>query len=430
MERTGRTLAFLLTALCLAAGFGPAPALAQGTTRYVIIQEPQPQRPNIFRFLFGNRRQPPQVVIQELPPDPRGRVYAPGQRRPAQQAAPRNSRTKSARTRPQRSAPAATRTAVAPPKPVVTTPKDDDAKRVLVVGDFMAKGLANGLEEAFAEEPKIVVIDGTNGSSGLVRDDYYDWAAELPKTIESEKPDAIVMMVGSNDRQPIRTDKGSLAHGGEGWLEAYGDRVETVAKVLLASDKPVFWVGLLPVRSSAMSRDYSELNSTLREKLEPTAISFVDVWNGFADENGGYVASGPDMNGQTVQQRTGDGLNLTGAGQRKLAFFVERDLQRLLLGGDAVAALPQPGAAALLGESAPGEESGMPAEAAAPAAPKEVISPMASVDVLPVVPGESLSGGSHALAGERPGKVEVVGERSSGAIPAGRVDNYAWPPGR
>ena len=52
------------------------------------------------------------------------------------------------------------------------------------------------------------------------------------------------------------------------------------------------------------------------------------MWSGFANEDGRYITSGPDVEGQTRQLRTGDGINFTRAGRLKLAFYVEREIRR------------------------------------------------------------------------------------------------------
>jgi hypothetical protein len=82
-----------------------------------------------------------------------------------------------------------------------------------------------------------------------------------------------------------------------------------------------------------MARDYSAFNSIFRERLEGSGITFVEVWDGFADAEGGFVASGPDVNGQTQLLRASDGVKFTNVGARKLAFFAERDIDRILSQG-------------------------------------------------------------------------------------------------
>ncbi len=90
------------------------------------------------------------------------------------------------------------------PREIAAVAKAEDAKRAMVVGDFMAGALAKGLAEAYSENPNVVVIDATSGSSGLVRDDFYDWPAKLPGLVEQQKPDVILVMIGGNDRQTLQ----------------------------------------------------------------------------------------------------------------------------------------------------------------------------------------------------------------------------------
>lgn len=47
-----------------------------------------------------------------------------------------------------------------------------------VIGDSLATLAAEGLVETFAEKPEISIVNRAKESSGLTRDDYYDW----PKT--------------------------------------------------------------------------------------------------------------------------------------------------------------------------------------------------------------------------------------------------------
>ena len=66
---------------------------------------------------------------------------------------------------------------------------------------------------------------------------------------------------------------------------------------------------------------------------EAAGGTFVDVWDGFVDEAGKFVITGSDVNGQQVRLRGSDGINLTKAGKRKLAFYAEKDIRKIL--GDA-----------------------------------------------------------------------------------------------
>ena len=77
-------------------------------------------------------------------------------------------------------------------------------RNVLVLGDAMADWLAYGLEDAYADQPDMGVIRKAKTSSGLIKyqpkGDPADWAAAAKGILATEKPDAIVVMLGLNDR--------------------------------------------------------------------------------------------------------------------------------------------------------------------------------------------------------------------------------------
>jgi len=91
-----------------------------------------------------------------------------------------------------------------PPEKRETVPE----RNVLVLGDAMADWLASGLEDAYAERPDMGVIRKHKTVSGLIKyqpkGDPADWAAAARGILAAEKPDAIVVMLGLNDRMALR----------------------------------------------------------------------------------------------------------------------------------------------------------------------------------------------------------------------------------
>jgi hypothetical protein len=81
-------------------------------------------------------------------------------------------------------------------------------RNVLVLGDAMADWLAYGLEDAYSERPDMGVIRKHKTISGLIKyqpkGDPADWPAAAKGILATEKPDAIVVMLGLNDRMAIR----------------------------------------------------------------------------------------------------------------------------------------------------------------------------------------------------------------------------------
>src|SRR6266481_7454647 len=91
-----------------------------------------------------------------------------------------------------------------PPEKRETVPE----RHILVLGDAMADWLAYGLEEAYSEQPDMGVVRKHKTVSGLIRyqpkGDPADWAAAAKGILATEKPDAIVVMLGLNDRMSMR----------------------------------------------------------------------------------------------------------------------------------------------------------------------------------------------------------------------------------
>jgi hypothetical protein len=92
---------------------------------------------------------------------------------------------------------------------------------------------------------------------------------------------------------------------------------------------PVIWVGLPSQRGPKASADSAYLNDLYRSRAEKAGIIYVDVWDGFVDEAGKFSSQGPDYQGQIRRLRTGDGIHFTKSGARKLALYVEREIERL-----------------------------------------------------------------------------------------------------
>ncbi len=246
----------------------------------------------------------------------------------------RSKRAKNKKRRNRRSGPRLT-------KALSVVEKSETAKTVLVVGDFFAGGLAKGLTKAFEQSPNVKIASQSSGSSGLVRIDYYDWAGNIGAIIDEVSPQIVVVMLGTNDRQLIRLNGKKLKTRTEQWETAYRSNVESLAKAIRVKNKPLIWMGLPPVRFRKMNVDFLFFNQIYKQKVEKFGGRYVDVWDGFSDAEGNFVRSGPDINGQIVRLRSGDGINITKAGRRKLAFYLERVLGKYVDGSTTLlAALP------------------------------------------------------------------------------------------
>jgi hypothetical protein len=373
-----------------------------------------------------------------------------------------------------------------PPRKLETPPTTS----IVVVGDSLADWLGYGLDELYADQPDMGVERKIRPTSGLIRYDpkneNLDWSQAIKDALANEKPDAIVVMLGLNDRLPLRdkappppaakrpgepaqgasqtTGQGASATTNQGtnqtsqaanqpaqekqdkaaapadseappqnaaqgdaqhpapggsydfhtdqWATLYGKRIDEMIAALKTKGVPILWVGLPAIRGTKSTSDLSYLDELYREHAEKAGIDYVDIWDGFVDDQGRFALQGPDFEGQTRRLRASDGVHFTKAGAVKLASFVDRDLRRALSNHVVPVALPGP-------ETAP-----------------KAATTGAKPDVGPVLPlstgggetGDLVGGGSHpAQASSDPIATKVLSRGDAVAAPAGRADDFSWP---
>jgi hypothetical protein len=203
-----------------------------------------------------------------------------------------------------------------------------DVYRVQVIGDGLAEGLLSGLTEAFGSDARLQMPKKLQSVNGLIRFENENFE-NFEEALGKEPPHVAVIMLGINDRVPLRDQKyRRVLVGTDEWKAEYGRRVDRLIKILKRRNAAIYWVGLPIVRRSDMANDMQMLNEVFRERALQNAVKYVDVYEAFTDENGGYAQYGPDLAGNSRLLRDSDGIGFTSAGNRKLAYFVERELKR------------------------------------------------------------------------------------------------------
>lgn len=286
---------------------------------------------------------------------------------------------------------------------IVEEPKDPDARTVLVVGDAMAEGLAEGLTAAYAETPGIAVEAVTDRVRGLIREANPDWPTQIADAIREKDADVVVVLLGNDDRRRPVTLEGKRAQfRSEPWEDVYRILVQRTVTAVRESRRPLIWVGLPPASGPNRRSDFTYLNDFYKEKVEGADGIFVDLWEAFLSDEGKYTSYGADVDGQRKRLRTQDGLYFTWSGYRKVAFFVQQRIARILGEGPALdLAFPGNDADLILLSGGAAREETLAGEEIAPAIPAE-----GSLQHRLIVEGRALP------------RVE------------GRIDDFSWPAGR
>ena len=307
---------------------------------------------------------------------------------------------------------------------------------IAVLGDNIGFMLAQGLQESFASQPNVKILRKARENTGLVRDDYFDWikaAREL--TASTEKIDAIILTLGSNDRQALRDGVAPVDPRMPRWREIYTARAQALASILREKNIPLIWVGMPVMRNERLSNGLLELNEIFRDAAGQNGATYIDVWEAFVDDRQQFTVFGPDLNGAITRLRTSDGVHFTRAGARKLAYFVEGDLKRLI---ERKAQEQRPADAPIALTPDGSQQIAIPLPAPLPAASPAIVIPVRP-DKGPVLP---LTGIAMTPGGELAGSPRQTDQRDreSRAIveqvliegrPAeaspGRADDFRWP---
>ncbi|TMJ91851.1 MAG: DUF459 domain-containing protein [Alphaproteobacteria bacterium] len=358
--------------------------------------------------------------------------------------------------------------------------KPEATTSIVVMGDGNADWLAYGLEDTFAEKPEIAVVRKHRTDSGLIRYDQrreVEWPQVAREIIAAEKPKFIVMMIGNNDRQTIREKAPPAPRPGapkpnvqattpaapaaatptpapppdpeqqpepadaehanlppeqarqasygpwefhtEKWELAYIRRIDATIAALKSAGVPVMWVGLPSQRNTKASADSSYLNELYRSRAEKAGIVYVDIWDGFVDEAGRYNAQGPDYEGQIRRLRSGDGVYFTKFGARKLAHYVDREIQRSIANRGMPVALPLPADSSPQG---PNAKPGGPAQ-------RPAAGPVVPLTAMQAGPEELIGGGRAGGSAGDATASRVLSKGDPAAAPSGRADDFSWPRG-
>ena len=211
---------------------------------------------------------------------------------------------------------------------VLTPFPESDVYRIQVYGDAFAEGLTAGLVDVMANNSRVQVQKKHKPIGSLIRT---EWDEEI--RVEETSRDVVhigVLMLGLQDRQAIRLAPGMkpFAIGSEDWRDEYGRRLDRVIKGLRKRGTVVYVVGQPVLRQPNANSQAEMLNEVMRQRATANGAKFIDIFEAFQEEGGGFTQFGPDVSGNRVKLREGDGITFTALGNKQLAFFVDKDVKR------------------------------------------------------------------------------------------------------
>lgn len=210
---------------------------------------------------------------------------------------------------------------------------------VVVLGDSLGDGLWAGLYHVLRKDKRFNVIKKSRVATGFSRHDYFDWNAAVRDIAGETRIDIAVVVMGTNDRQPIMQDGVRHALFDAGWRDIYERRVNDFTATLKATGAAIYWIELPVMRSPRFGGDMERFNEIFEARARANAVAYVSMDGVATGADGGYTAYGPDRFGSTKLLRADDGIHFTMAGYELLGERVANALLADIEGGGAPVAL-------------------------------------------------------------------------------------------
>ncbi|HET7235181.1 MAG TPA: DUF459 domain-containing protein [Actinomycetota bacterium] len=200
-----------------------------------------------------------------------------------------------------------------PPEPEgIREPTSTNKLRVAVVGDSLSQGLGPAIERWM--DPGVVrVLSLGRQSTGLSRQDYFNWQAGMRQIVEEFRPDLVFILLGSNDAQAqIAPSGAAIPVGSIEWVQGYRDQAERLLSEATGAGTRVVWVGIPIVEDRDRWDFYRRVNDVYRQVAQDDPLAtYLDAWSLFRAKDGGYRAFVRNERGLLQEMRAPDGIHFT-----------------------------------------------------------------------------------------------------------------------
>ncbi|MCC6227254.1 MAG: DUF459 domain-containing protein [Microthrixaceae bacterium] len=205
---------------------------------------------------------------------------------------------------------APTSTTTIPPR----VPTVADPLRIRVFGDSQGYNIGYVMKSETAEDPLLRTEFEAKVSTGLARPDFYNWPARLQESLVRQDADVVVIMVGANDDQTLRSVSGEplAEEGTPEWEVEYRRRVAGIMDLLNNGRRSIVWIGEPRVRRAKLDGALSLMNRIVVEEVARRPwVDFVETWRQLAGPNGEYVDYYTPPGKPAIRCRLSDGVHLT-----------------------------------------------------------------------------------------------------------------------
>jgi hypothetical protein len=210
----------------------------------------------------------------------------------------------------------ATKEADEPEEPAgLREPSSSNRLRVAVIGDSLSQGLGPAIAEWMNPNVTRVLSLGRQ-STGLSRQDYFNWQAGMRQIVEGFRPDLVFILLGSNDAQAqIAPDGTTIPVGSVRWVQGYREHAARLLSEATSAGTRVVWVGIPIVEQRSRWDFYRRVNEIYQATADTDPLAtYLDTWSLFRARDGGYRAFVRNERDVLQAMRAPDGIHFTPIG--------------------------------------------------------------------------------------------------------------------
>ncbi len=200
------------------------------------------------------------------------------------------------------------------------------ARTVLLIGDSLSITVGRSLESRLAGQAAgIRFVRVGMESSGLARRDFFDWRHRLTELADTIRPDAVIIMLGTNDNQSLTVDGGGTApFRSPAWRKEYARRmVQLFGAAKSSSHAPwIAWVGAPAMRDATLDADVRFINAQTNGICTRNHCNYLSTRQLLAGPDGGFTATLENDGDRAVNVRAPDGVHLLPRGAERIARMI------------------------------------------------------------------------------------------------------------
>lgn len=186
--------------------------------------------------------------------------------------------------------------------------------RVLLTGDSLMEGLGPQMKRELAGYGNLELIPIGKKSTGLSRPDFYNWPQVLKEHLEKDRPQIVVMWVGTNDPQNIYGMTGLGEPCSKAWQRAYWGKIREIIALVRQYKAQFIMMGPPVMKEEELDGQLVAINRLMEWTCRKAGVGFLDTRPILADRKGRYQQSGLMPDGRNAVLRTRDDVHITADG--------------------------------------------------------------------------------------------------------------------